>query len=178
MCGLGVLLYEILTGRPPFQGDPIQALRDAFLHRDPLRPRSRARSGSIEIETVCREAMAREPARRSASAGGRQPPLSRARAGHGATERSRRRVGPLRARNPAPAASLLTGSLVAGRDDRLRSDDYLATNAYNGTRTGAGALTLSFTGATAPVPEPPTILLLGLGAAALLRRRRRPLRAG
>ena len=61
---LGVVLYEMLCGRPPFVADTDAATALARLQRDPLRPRQ-VRAGvpkGLE-EVVCR-AMAREPAER------------------------------------------------------------------------------------------------------------------
>jgi serine/threonine-protein kinase len=58
---LGVVLYEMLCGRPPFLADTDAATALARLQRDPLRPRQvRAGIPKALEEVVCR-AMAREP---------------------------------------------------------------------------------------------------------------------
>jgi serine/threonine-protein kinase len=65
---LGIVLYEMLCGRPPFVGDSEAATALARLQRDPLRPRQ-VRPGVPKAleEIVCR-AMARNPAARYSSA--------------------------------------------------------------------------------------------------------------
>ncbi len=65
---LGVVLYEMLCGRPPFLADTDAATALARLQRDPLRPRQvRAGVPKALEEVVCR-AMAREPDDRYATA--------------------------------------------------------------------------------------------------------------
>ncbi len=65
---LGVVLYEMLCGRPPFVADTDAATALARLQRDPLRPRQvRAGVPKALEEVVCR-AMAREPDDRYATA--------------------------------------------------------------------------------------------------------------
>jgi tRNA A-37 threonylcarbamoyl transferase component Bud32 len=65
---LGVVLYEMLCGRPPFSADTDAATALARLQRDPLRPRQvRAGVPKALEEVVCR-AMAREPGDRYDSA--------------------------------------------------------------------------------------------------------------
>ena len=65
---LGVVLYEMLCGRPPFvaEGDAATAL--ARLQRDPLRPRQVRPGIPRALEEVVTRAMAREPHERYASA--------------------------------------------------------------------------------------------------------------
>jgi len=65
---LGVVLYEMLCGRPPFEADGDAATALARLHRDPLRPRQVRPSVPKALEEVVGRAMARAPEQRYASA--------------------------------------------------------------------------------------------------------------
>ena len=65
---LGIVLYEMLCGRPPFTADTDAATALARLHRDPLKPRQvRAGVPKVLEDIVCR-AMSREPSGRYDSA--------------------------------------------------------------------------------------------------------------
>ena len=61
---LGVVLYEALCGRVPFQADTDTAIALARLHRAPLRPRQIRAEIPRNIEEVVMRAMARHPADR------------------------------------------------------------------------------------------------------------------
>ena len=65
---LGVVLYEMLCGRPPYEGDSEAAVALARLQREPLRPRQVRPSVPKPLEDVVCRAMAREPAGRYDSA--------------------------------------------------------------------------------------------------------------
>jgi serine/threonine-protein kinase len=65
---LGVVLYEMLCGRPPFSADSSTATALQRLTTDPLRPRQIHAGISRDLEDVVMKAMAREPAARYASA--------------------------------------------------------------------------------------------------------------
>ncbi len=65
---LGVILYELLTGRKPFQGTSTEVLRQ-ITTTDPRRPRSFKRRIPQDLETICLKALQRDPSARYASAG-------------------------------------------------------------------------------------------------------------
>jgi hypothetical protein len=65
---LGAILYELLTGRPPFHAEtPLDTLLQ-ILERDPDRPRAVNPTVDPELEAVCLNCLARDPQQRYASA--------------------------------------------------------------------------------------------------------------
>jgi WD40 repeat protein len=65
---LGVLLYELLTGRPPFQAEmPIEVLRQV-LHDEPVPPGRLRRDLPPDLECVCLKCLEKKPERRYGSA--------------------------------------------------------------------------------------------------------------
>lgn len=63
---LGVLLYELLTGRKPFPGYG-QAIVTQILSGEPIAPRTHDPAIPRELEAICQKAMKKESARRYAS---------------------------------------------------------------------------------------------------------------
>ena len=59
--GLGTILYTVLTGRAPFQGETPQAIILALLNSEPPRPRSLVPTIPPHLELVIERAMARNP---------------------------------------------------------------------------------------------------------------------
>ena len=68
--GLGAILYQLLTGQPPFAGDRQVEVLDALRRHDPVAPRQRDPSVPADLDTICRKALAKQPGRRYASAAG------------------------------------------------------------------------------------------------------------
>jgi serine/threonine-protein kinase len=66
--GLGAILYEILTGHPPFDGDDTADVLRRVVHEAPTRPRSANPQAPAALEAVCLKALAKKPADRYASA--------------------------------------------------------------------------------------------------------------
>jgi serine/threonine protein kinase len=78
---LGAILYELLTGRPPFQGDsPLETLQQVQT-AEPLPPSRLRYSLPRDLQTICLKCLEKEPGRRYATAGGLAEDLHRFRAG-------------------------------------------------------------------------------------------------
>lgn len=65
---LGVVLYELLTGRRPFEADNHLALFHQILHADPVLPSQRNPNVDAELEALCLHCLAKAPAQRPPSA--------------------------------------------------------------------------------------------------------------
>ncbi len=62
---LGVLLYELLTGRRPFEGEPVQVLY-AVQHTEPEPPRAHVPTLSLDLQAICLKCLAKAPEQRYA----------------------------------------------------------------------------------------------------------------
>ncbi len=66
--GLGAILYEILTGRPPRSGSAKAATPQAVVDSTPARPRSLDAAAPPALEAICLKALAKNPEERYATA--------------------------------------------------------------------------------------------------------------
>jgi tetratricopeptide (TPR) repeat protein len=109
--GLGAVLYESVTGRPPFRSDTVLETLRLVESQEPVAPRQLVPKLPRDLETICLKCLRKEPARRYLTALALADDLRRFQAGEPVRARpvSRaERLGRWCRRKPLTAALLIT----------------------------------------------------------------------
>ena len=65
---IGAVLYQLLTGRPPFQSETLTQILQQVQNADPVPPRKLNSGVPADLQTICLKCLQKEPSRRYATA--------------------------------------------------------------------------------------------------------------
>ncbi|WP_227254459.1 serine/threonine-protein kinase [Frigoriglobus tundricola] len=112
---LGAILYELLTGLPPFRGTTVWGTLAQVIGRDPVPPRQLVPSAPRDLETICLKCLHKDPAHRYGGAAELADDLGRFLARRPVRARPAptwERVWKWAQRRPGTAAGLVTALVV------------------------------------------------------------------
>ncbi len=107
---LGAMLYEYVSGQPPFRGETVHATLQKVIEESPADPRSLNSTANRELSVISMKCLAKDPASRYPTVAALIDDLDRCRRGEPISARPVGRVERLRMwsrRNPKLAASLV-----------------------------------------------------------------------
>ena len=120
---LGAILYEVLTGRPPFKGETVMETVRLVIHEEPVPPSRLVPRLARDLETICLKCLNKDPQRRYATAEELADDLDRYREGRPIKARPTTvwvRGVKWAKRRPVAALSVAAGVLAVHRPDRRR----------------------------------------------------------